>query len=88
MVNDCREGFLSRVICACVYAQSLQSCLTLCNPMDWSLPGSMGLPRQEYWSGLPCPLPGDLPNPEIKSTSIASPALQADFAGGSDIAGD
>ena len=28
-------------------------------------PLSMGLPRQEYWSGLPCPSPGDLPNPEI-----------------------
>jgi len=31
--------------------------------------------RQEYWSGLPCPPPGDLPNPEIEPTS---PALQAD----------
>ena len=30
---------------------------------------------QEYWSGLPCPLPGDLPNPGIESRS---PALQAD----------
>ena len=34
----------------------------------------MGFPRQEYWSGLPFPFPGDLPNPRIKSTS---PALQA-----------
>ena len=33
-------------------------------------------------------LQGDLPNPGIKPTSLASPALQADFAGGSDIAGD
>ena len=35
----------------------------LCNPMDCSLPGtkSMGFPRQEYWSGLPFPSPGDLP---------------------------
>ena len=31
--------------------------------------------RQEYWSGLPCPSPGDLPNPGIKLTS---PTLQAD----------
>ena len=30
-------------------------------------PLSMGFPRQEYWSGLPCPSPGDLPNPGIKS---------------------
>ena len=36
---------------------------------------SMGFSRQEYWSGLPFPSPGDLPNPEIK---LRSPALQAD----------
>ena len=37
-----------------------QSCLTLCNPMDCSPPGSSvhGFPRQEYWSGLSCPPPG------------------------------
>ena len=34
----------------------------------------MGFSRQEYWNGLPCPLPGDLPNPGIKPRS---PALQA-----------
>ena len=38
-------------------------------------PPSMGFPRQEYWSGLPFPLPGDLPDPGIKPRS---PALQAD----------
>ena len=38
-------------------------------------PPSMGFSRQEYWSGLPCPPPGDLPNPGIKSRS---PAFQAD----------
>ena len=43
---------------SCVYAKSLQSCLTLCNPMDylWTIacqaPLSMGFSRQEYWSGL------------------------------------
>ena len=35
----------------------------------------MGFSRQEYWSGLPCPSPGDLPNP---GTETRSPALQAD----------
>ena len=35
-------------------------------------PLSMGFSRQEYWSGLPCPPPGDLPNPEIKPVSLAS----------------
>ena len=39
-------------------------------------PLSMGFSRQEYWSGLPCPLPGDLPDPETESTS---PALAGGF---------
>ena len=34
-------------------------------------PLSMGFSRQEYWSGLPCPLPGDFPDPGIKPTSRA-----------------
>ena len=38
----------------------------------------MGFPRQEYWSGLPFPSPGDLPDPGIEPVSPASPALQAD----------
>ena len=38
-------------------------------------PLSMGFSRQDYWSGLPFPSPGDLPNPEIKCWS---PALQVD----------
>ena len=36
-------------------------------------PLSMGFPRQEYWGGLPCPPPGDLPDPGVKLTSPASP---------------
>ena len=54
-----------------------QSCPTLCNPMNCSLPASpsMGFSRQGYWSGLPFPSPGDLPNPGIEP---GSPALQAD----------
>ena len=52
-------------------------CLTLVTPMDCSLLGSavMGFSRQEYWSGLPFPSSGDLPDPEIKPKS---PALQAE----------
>ena len=38
-------------------------------------PLSMGLPRQEYWSGLPFPSPGDLPHPGIEPTSLMSPTL-------------
>ena len=37
----------------------------------------MGFFRQEYWSGLPFPSPGDLPDPEIETTFPVSPALQA-----------
>ena len=55
-------------------------CLTLCD--SWTVahqaPLSMGFSRQEYWSGLPCPPPGDLPNPGTEPTSPVSPALQAD----------
>ena len=64
------SGFGIRVIvtlCACVHAKSLQSCPTLCNP--WTVAHqatlSMGFSRQEYWSGLACPPPGDLPDPGI-----------------------
>ena len=38
-------------------------------------PPSMEFSRQEYWSGLPCPPPGDLPDSGIESTSLTSPAL-------------
>jgi len=51
-----------------------QLCPTLCDPMDSSLhqaPPSMGFSRQEYWSGLPFPSPGNLPNPGIKPRSLA-----------------
>ena len=51
-----------------VHAQSLQLCPGL----------SVGSLRLEYWSGLPFPLPGDLPDPGIESTSFVSPALQVD----------
>ena len=50
-----------------------QSCPTLWNPMDYTVP--MGFSKQEDWSKLPFPSPGDLPNPGIEPES---PALQAD----------
>ena len=57
-----------------------KSCLTLCDFMDCSPPGSSvhGFSRQESWSGSPCPLPGDLPDPRIAPMSPATPALQVD----------
>ena len=65
-------------VCVCVYAQS---CPTLCGPMDYTAhpaPLSIGFSKQEYWSGLPLPLPGDLPNPRIRPVFLESPALQLD----------
>ena len=40
---------------------------------------SMGFLRQEYWSGLPFPFPGNLPNPEIEPAFLLSPALAREF---------
>ena len=66
---------------ACMPAKLLQSCLTLCDPMDCSPQAllSMGFSRQEYWSRLPFPPPGDLPNPRIKPASPGSPASAGRF---------
>ena len=42
----------------------------------YQAPLSMGFSRQEYWRGLPCPPPEDLPSPGIEPTSLLSPLLQ------------
>ena len=50
------------------------SLVCLYDPVDCNTPGSplpMRFPRKEYWSGLPFPSPGDLPNPRIESLSPA-----------------
>ena len=61
----------------CMCGQSLSCVLLFANP--WTVAHqaslSMGFSRQEYWSGLPFPSPGDLPSPGIEPRS---PALQAD----------
>ena len=67
-----------------VYCSVDQSCLTLCEPMDYSPPApqaplSKELSRQEYWGGLPFPDPGNLPDPGTKPTSLLSPALVGRF---------
>ena len=51
-------------------------CFATLRTVAQQVPQSMGFSRQEYWNGLPCPPPGDLPDPGIKSES---PALQADL---------
>ena len=60
---------------------SLQSCPILVNPQTAACQPllSIGFSRQENWSGLPFPSPGDVPNPGIKSVCLASPALVGRF---------
>ena len=58
---------LKSQVCACVYVCSVaKSCLTLCDPMDCSPPGSFlhGIFQARLPGGLPCPSPGDLPDSE------------------------
>ena len=66
---------------AAAAAKLLQPCPTLCDPMDSSPPGSSvhGISRQEYWSGLPFPPPGDLPHPGMGHALPVSLALLADI---------
>ena len=54
-----------------------QSCQTLCDPMGYSPPGSCvhGIIQARILEGLPCPPPGDLPDPGIEPMSLTSPAL-------------
>ena len=63
--------------CICMEVLVAQLCLTLCDPMVCShqAPLSMEFSSQEYWSGLPFPSPGDLPN---LGTEAKSPVLQVD----------
>ena len=65
--------------CAC--AKSLSRVWLFATPWTRSrhAPLSMGLSRQEYWSGLPCPPPGDLRDPEIKPASLTSSSLAGEF---------
>ena len=71
-------GRLCSISCLlCVYAQSLSGVVTLSIP--WTVlcqaPLSLEFSRQEYWSPLPFPSPGDLPDPGIKPRSLVSPEL-------------
>ena len=64
------------------------ACACICSVMSDSVtpqtiarqaPLSMGLSQQEFWSGLPFPPPGDIPDPRIKLKSPGSPALAGEF---------
>ena len=61
-------------LCVCA-----QSCPTLCHPMDCNPPGfSVKFSRWEYWTWLPFPNVGDIPNPRIRPVSLVSPILAVD----------
>ena len=62
-----------------VCAKSFSSVWTFWDPVDCGLLGSSVHSRQEYWSGLPCPSPGDFPEPGIEIASLMSPALTGKF---------
>ena len=72
--------YLKRSICVCVCC-----CLLLCDRMDSmdrmdQAPPSKGFSRQEYWSGLLSPIPGDLPDPGTEPQSPASSVLSGGFS--------
>ena len=67
-VHACMLSCLSRV-------QLFETLWTIAH----QAPLSMGFSRQEYWSGLQCPPPGDLPNPGFEPMSVMSPALAGEF---------
>ena len=74
-----RKKYTRTLVETASLVSATQLCLTLCDPMDCSLPGSSVhgiLARQAYWSGLPCLPPSDLPDPGTKPTS---PALAGGF---------
>ena len=75
----------SWIMCLILKVASLWLCVLSCvhlfwDPMDWSPPCSSvhGI-FQASWSGLPCPPPGDFPDPEIKPSFLVSPALAGRF---------
>ena len=82
---------LENLLAACAKTESVwmhasvaQLCPILCHPMDCSPPGSSvhGIfSKQEYWSGLPFPPPGDCPDPgiELGFKSLGSPASAGGF---------
>ena len=80
-----KEGSWFYDIFECILVLWMLSCFSYVQPCVtlWAVacqaPLSLGLSGQEYWSGLPCSLPGDLPNPGIEPISLMSFALAGRF---------
>ena len=70
-MQSCQEGVYSVLSCVWPFATP--------QTVIHRAPLSMKFSTQEYWSGLPFPSPGDLPDPGIKPTFLVSPALASDF---------
>ena len=66
-------------LCVCVCVISHSQLFATPWTVAHQVPLSTGLPLQKYWSGLPFPSPGDIPDPEIEPKSLASPALAGGF---------
>ena len=83
--SHCGTQFLKKqkieLPCVCMCVLSHFGHVWLCNPVDYSPPGSssMGFSRQEYLSQLPCPAPGICPTQGSNSQSLMSPALGGRF---------
>ena len=76
----CLYAYVYRVYIACAVLSCFSNIWFFATP--WTIthqaPLSIGLSKQEYWSGLPCPPPGDLPDPGTEVTSPRSLASQVD----------
>ena len=72
---------IQQLLANCGPAKSLKSCLTLCDPVDCSLPDSSvhGILQSRILEWVPCPPLGDLPDPGIEPISLKSPVLPAKF---------
>ena len=81
MMQRLKSSCVCLCVCGCVCAQLFSHVRLYVTP--WTVahqaPLSMGLPKQEYWRGLPFPSPWDFPNPVTKPTLLASPILVARF---------
>ena len=73
MTADALDGVYEKTLCMHLCVLSCFSCVQLFATL-WTLarqaPLSMGCSRQEYWSGLPCSTPMDLPDPGIEPVSL------------------